>query len=195
MDDQELWRRLQSDDALAYSELYLRYADRVFRYLMQRLGSRPDCEDLTAEVFFLCWTKRQSVRVDGRAGMLPWLLVCANNLLRNHRRSVERARKALARVPADSIEPDPTDAVDDDAAARAQLKVVKRVLDGLRPEDRDIIQLCVLQDITPQAVADLTGQRPSTIRSQLSRALARTRRLCERERLLLHLPTKSEATQ
>lgn len=195
MDDQGLWDRLQSDDALAYSELYLRYADRVFRYLMQRLGSRPDCEDLTAEVFFLCWEKRRSIRVDDTAGMLPWLLVCANNLLRNHRRSVERARKALARVPVDSIEPDPTDTVDDDDADRAQLKAVMRVLDDLQPADRDIIQLCVLEDITPQAVADLTGRRPGTIRSQLSRALARTRRLCERERLLLHIPTESEATQ
>ena len=50
------------------------------------------------------------------------------------------------------------------------------VLQKLSADDQDIIQLCVLQGLPSTVVARITGTRPGTVRSRLSRALSRARR-------------------
>lgn len=185
MDDQELWQRLQGDDVQACADLYRHYSERVFRHLLQRVESRLDAEDLTAEVFIVAWNRRSSIRLDAVAGMLPWLLVTANLLLRNQQRSISRARRAFARVPVNEVEPDPSEEVIDSDADQESVRIIRKVLGELPRQDREIIQLCIFQEFSPQTVADLTGQRPGTVRSRLSRALSRLRTICAEEALPL----------
>lgn len=177
--DPQLWDRVRARDANAFAELYRRHSGRVHAHLLQRTGT-VEAEDLTAEVFVVAWRKNADIHFDEEAGMLPWLLVCANNLLRNQERSLRRARLLLDRVPpGPTAAPDIADEVTDTDERRRARLAVRAVLDRLADGDRDIIQLCVIQGLSPAAVAGVTGRPAGTVRSQLSRALARARSLYE----------------
>lgn len=128
----------------AFAELYRVHADRVYTHLFQRIRCRADAEDLTSEVFVTAWQRRDAVRLHPEAGILPWLLVCANYLLKSRRRSIARAQRLLATIPV-LAEPDVALSVVEDAEDEWNLRLLSQILAELRPADQDIIQLCVVQ--------------------------------------------------
>jgi RNA polymerase sigma-70 factor (ECF subfamily) len=175
--DSQLWSRTQAGDPQALALLYERHATAIFSHCYQRLLSRSDAEDLTAEVFLVALRSTRQVDVPSKAGARPWLLGIANNLLRRHGQAMVSAGRLARAVAAIRLEADdPADAVIADDEDRYHLTVLAAVLSRLPAADREVIQLCVLQGLSPAQVAPLVGARPGTVRSRLSRALDRARR-------------------
>ena len=102
--DEILWARVLAGEPAAYADLYRRHADRVFTHCFRRLADRTDAEDVTAEAFAEVWRQRDRVQLDDEAGLLPWLLGTANNLLRRQQRErrigLSRARFVWCRSQA-----------------------------------------------------------------------------------------------
>lgn len=61
--DNELLKRVSSDDALAFEELYSRYSKRMFLYAMNIFKKREACEDIIQNVFIDFWSKRKTTKV------------------------------------------------------------------------------------------------------------------------------------
>jgi RNA polymerase sigma-70 factor (ECF subfamily) len=172
----ELWSQVLAGDTSAFANFYEMHASRVFRHCFNRLGQRADAEDITAEVFAIAWRSRTKIRLHPQADLLPWLLKTANNLLAGHHRGRLRARRLLHRIPA-SEEPDIAVMHEErDERARAQLTALS-VLHALKPRDREIIELAVIQNLSSSAIADAIGIPASTARARLARALERARKL------------------
>lgn len=146
-------------------------------HLYQRTLSLPDSEDLTAEVFVVVWRRREEVWIHPDAGLLPWLLGTANNLLRQRRRSLLRARRLLDRVSPLLDEPDPADHVVERAEQLQRAAAVGAALRRLRIRDQEVIQWCIVQGLSPTTLAQMTGEPAASVRSRLSRALVRARKI------------------
>jgi RNA polymerase sigma factor (sigma-70 family) len=175
--DGECWARALAGDRSGLAELYDRHATAIYNHCYQRLASRADAEDVTAEVFIVALRTGEQVYPHPQAGLRPWLLAVANNLLRRHSRAravVGRAYRRL-RLERDEL-PDIAELVAERSADTYYLTILIDVLSALPVADQELIQLCVLQGISPGAVAEITGSRPATVRSRLSRALSRARR-------------------
>lgn len=176
--DEALWSLAVSGDPDAYAGLYTRHADRVFTHCLRRTAARNDAEDLTAEVFAETWRQRDRVQVDPEGGgLLPWLLGTANNLLRRRHRDHFRRDNLTRRLA--GRHSDVADHADDVIGSVDDLRDLQRltwVLKTLDPRDQDVIHLCVIEGLTPAAVALTFGEPAGTIRSRLSRALTRARR-------------------
>jgi hypothetical protein len=84
-----------------------------------------------------------------------------------------RQRQMTARLAQDASLDDGVDseALLDGTAARAD--DARRALATLRDDDRNVIELCVMGELSPSTVAMLLGQRSSTVRSRLARARRR----------------------
>lgn len=171
-----LWARLQDGDVDAFTALYDLHAQRVFNHCFRRMLSRPDAEDLTAEVFVLAWRRRADIRLVDSAGGLPWLLVTANHMMRRHHSKATRARRLLSTLPVDPGETaDHAELVVDRLDDKYAIVVIATVLQKLSRRDRDVVQLCVIEGLTPSEVAAASGEPASSVRSRLSRALGRAR--------------------
>lgn len=108
--DGDLIDRSSLDDREAFGTLYDRHSQRVFAHCARQLGGLQDADDITAIVFLEAWRLRARIRiVSGSA--LPWLLMTATNVARNHRPSARRFRAVLSRIPAPTASPDHSDAV------------------------------------------------------------------------------------
>jgi RNA polymerase sigma-70 factor (ECF subfamily) len=189
--EDDCWARALAGDGSGLAALYDRHATAIYNHCYQRLGSRADAEDITAEVFIVALRTGQGVSPHPDAGLRPWLLAVANNLLRRHARGRAVAGRAYRRLRLEREElPDIADSVADTSADTYYLAILGRVLSALPVADRELIQLCVLQGIAPSVVAEITGTRPATVRSRLSRALARARRAVEQDEK--SLPARSD---
>ncbi len=167
--------RVLDGESAAYADLYRRHADRVFTHCFRRTADRTDAEDLTAEVFTQVWRQRDGVHLDEDAGLLPWLLGTANNLLRRRHRDRSAVVRLVTRLPVDARSEDHADDVAADLDDMADLRRLSRILRNLADRDREVIYLCVIEGLTPTAVAKVFGEPAGTVRARLSRALQRAR--------------------
>lgn len=83
--DRMLVDHAQHGDEAAFSELYLHYHERLYRYCLRRLENRTEAEDAAQEAFARAWKALSNLA--GERRFYPWLTVIASNLC------VDAARK------------------------------------------------------------------------------------------------------
>jgi RNA polymerase sigma-70 factor (ECF subfamily) len=156
-------------DAAAFGRLYDLHVGRVHGHCARQLGTVQDADDLTAVVFMEAWRRRDAVRVvDGT--VLPWLLVTATNVARNHRRGLRRYHSALAKLPPPDPVPDHGGEVAQRMRTADGARALAAALAMLGATDRQVVSLCVIEDLTYQQAADILGLSHAAVRSRLSRS-------------------------
>jgi RNA polymerase sigma factor (sigma-70 family) len=175
--DAELWSRASSGEAAAFGTLFERHANAVYNFCFRRTADWSLAEDMTSVVFLEAWRRRSEVVLAGESAR-PWLLGVATNVIRHRRRAQRRHRIALGRVPRET-EPDFVgDAearLDDERRMRAALVLLAQ----LPRREQDVFALCAWADLTYEETAAALRIPVGTVRSRLSRARARVRRLLE----------------
>jgi len=172
LSDGELWDRAVGGDAASFGTLFERHARSVYNHCFRRTASWADAEELVSAVFVEAWRRRREVR-PAHESARPWLLGVANNLLRNHRRSLGRYRAALARLPATGDQPDPADDVAGRLAHEHQMRRVLDLVEQLPRRDQEVLALCAWSELTYPEAAAVLGVPVGTVRSRLARARAR----------------------
>lgn len=149
--------------------LYDAHAGELHRYLAARTSVEA-AEDLVAETFLQAWQARASYRPE-RASARSWLIGIALNMLRRHFRNEARTTNAIAREGGRVQHAEAPDVM---ATARAdaesRTRDLARALAGLRAEERDVLLLVALAELTPSEVAAATGINVTTVRTRLHRA-------------------------
>jgi RNA polymerase sigma factor (sigma-70 family) len=174
--DVELWDRAVDGDPGAFGVLFERHARGVYNHCFRRTASWADAEELTSAVFVEAWRRRCQVRPIGSSAR-PWLLGVANNLLRNHRRSLRRYRAALVRLPSPGSQPDPADDVAERLADELAMNRVLALVERLPRREQEVLALCAWSELTYQEAATVLDIPIGTVRSRLARARRRLARL------------------
>ena len=171
--DEELVERARSGDADAYRSLMDTYQGISFRVAYLVAGDAADAEDAVADGFSKAWLALPRFRRG--APFRPWLLEIVANEARNRRRSSgRRARLALhtaAQLRPGDAAPSPEAAV---LGAEGRERLLAAV-NELREEERLVVACRYFLDLSEADTAAALGLRPGTVKSRLSRALARLR--------------------
>jgi RNA polymerase sigma-70 factor (ECF subfamily) len=174
--DEALWRQVVAGDGGAFTLIFDRHRDAVFRHAGRQFQLAHVAEDITAMVFYEAWRRRLFVRmVDG--SVLPWLLVTTNYVARNQARHERRYRNLLSRLPVPGPVDDIAETYSDDDTAQRRAAEVRQELAKLRPLDRDVLTLCVLEEMSTRQAAEALNIPEGTVKSRLSRAKTRLRML------------------
>ncbi len=168
-----LIRRACSDPD-AFAQLYLLHYDDVYHYCLRRLFDRHCAEDVTSTVFFKVMGNLSSF--NGRAtDFRNWLLRIATNAVNDHLRDSKRRtdaiRKTAANTHAASVF---AIASDDELLGRKVL--LRQTLLSLKPKYQTVIALRFFEKMKLTEIAACLGEKPSTVRTRLSRATARLRK-------------------
>lgn len=131
-----------------------------------------DAEDVTAVVFLETWRRRTDVRIV-EGSLLPWMLVTATNVGRNHTRALRRYGEAIRRMPARSDEPDIADGIADREILGSRTRAVNQAFLSLSAGDQTILALCVLEELSVAQASAALRIPQGTVKSRLSRARAR----------------------
>jgi RNA polymerase sigma-70 factor (ECF subfamily) len=171
-DEGATWAAARGGDSAAFARVFDAHRDRVFGQALRLIREPHEAEDVTALVFFEAWRKRDSVRVvDG--SILGWLLVTANNVVRNLARARRRHHALLDRLPKPENQADHADAVGERLDQDARDSQVRAALEQLSEMDQNIITRCVIEEYSTAEAAAVLGIPAGTVKSRLSRAKQR----------------------
>lgn len=172
-DDSVLVARAVRGDEAAYEELVQRYQQVAFRTAYVITGSAPDAEDAAQDGFVKAY--RALDRFRPGAALRPWLLRIVANEARNRVRSSGRRHRLELRIT-EGIRPG--DAAPSPEAVAVGLDEQRRLLamvNALNEEDRNVIACRYFLELGSEETAVALGIPEGTVKSRLSRALARLR--------------------
>lgn len=160
----------QGDEA-AWGELYRGLAPAVLGYL--RANGAPDAEDTLGEVFLQVARDVPSFYGEER-GFRSWVFTIAHHRLIDARRHAARRPLELAAEPPEPRERE--EDVADKALAKIGTEEVERVLELLSPDQRAVLLLRVIGDLSIEDVAKALGKRPGAVKALQRRGLAAIKR-------------------
>jgi len=157
--------RAKAGDPHALRFLYLLYADNVYGYVCSIVRDEHEAEDVTQQIFakLLTALDRYEPRV---VPFSAWVLRVAQNAAIDH----VRARRP---VPTEELE---TTEAPDHAAARERFADLRRALDALPAEQRDVIVLRFLIGLSPSEIAARMGRSEDAVHGLQHRGRRRLRR-------------------
>jgi RNA polymerase sigma-70 factor (ECF subfamily) len=157
-------------DPQAFSQLYRRYLEPVYRYCYHRLGSKEAAEDATSQVFAKVLNALPTYRPD--RPFRSWLFVIAHNVVVDAHRARRTDQPLDAAAHLHDTAPTPEDA----AIAAEGAETVRELLAGLSPDQARVVELR-LAGLTEVEIARVLGRKPGAVRAVQFRALSRLRSL------------------
>jgi RNA polymerase sigma-70 factor (ECF subfamily) len=176
--DVRLMLQVRDGDAAAFTELVLRYQNRLLTVLEHLVGSREQAEDLAQDVFVRVFKARE--RYEPEAKFSTWLFTIANNVASNALRS--RSRRREVRVPEGNGADSTPLALDQLAKAASgfmptraldkaeQAEMVRSAVAALSERQRMALLLAKFEGMSYQDIALTMGLSVQAIKSLLSRA-------------------------
>ena len=152
-------------DAAAFAELYRRHLNRVYRYLLARVGDVHGAQDLTAQPFLAALEHINSYR--GQGGFVAWLLTIARNKAAD---SFRRSRTTLPLEAALDLEhPDPTP--EHVVTERLELEQVTRALRAIAHDRAEALTLRLFGGLSVTEVSRIMGRSEASVKMLLHRAM------------------------
>jgi RNA polymerase sigma-70 factor (ECF subfamily) len=164
--------RAQDGSPPACRWLYESLAGRVAGYL--RLHGSPEPDDLTSEVFLRVFDHLRDFAGD-ETGFRSWVFTIAHRLLiDDHRRRSRRPRTVeLSDSVTESI---PGGDAESDAISAIEHRRVIDVLAALAPDQREVLTLRIVGDLTVDQIADVLEKSRGAVKSLQHRGVAALRR-------------------
>jgi RNA polymerase sigma factor (sigma-70 family) len=154
-----------------YEQLVREHQVIAFRTAYVITGSAADAEEVVQDAFVKAYRARGRFR-EG-SPFRPWLLTIVANEARNRRRSM--ARRARFELHLTEERPSADAAPSPEAAllVREERAQLLAAIDTLGEEQRQAVACRYLLGLSERETAAVLGCRPGTVKSRLSRALAR----------------------
>ena len=164
----------QSGEGWAFTRIYESLAPAVAGYM--RAQGAADAEDLTSEVFLRVFCGSRSF-TGSETQFRAWVFTIAHSRLVDARRVKDRAPEVgvLEEACADGQGPT-TAGAEDEALDRLAVEEVHQLLDGLTSDQRDVLALRLVTQMSVEEVATVLAKPPGAIKALQRRALATLRR-------------------
>jgi RNA polymerase sigma-70 factor (ECF subfamily) len=163
-DDSALARAAQYNPD-AFAELYRRHLNRVYRYLLGRLGDVHQAQDLTAQTFLSAFENITSYHGQGK--FISWLMTIARNKVADQ----FRARRVTLPLDAAAQAADPGPSPYQVTAARLRLEQVARAIPTLTPDRAEALTLRLFSGLSVGEVAQVMGKSEAAVKMLVHRAV------------------------
>lgn len=200
MIEAELIIRAQAGEATAWHALIRQHQTAVFRLAYLLLRDVDDAEDVAQETFIRAF--RNLARFDTARPLRPWLLEITRNQCYNWQRAWRRRWAAWQRWGTATQQHDSTLAPQSSSTHAAspheqvqqqwQATLLWQAVRRLSDADQEIIYLRCFLELSIEESAQVLNVASGTIKSRLSRALARLREVVIRDYPDLHTEAHTE---
>jgi len=186
MDEHALVSAARRGDVQAFNTLILQYQTMVFNVAFRILHDEDAASDATQEAFISAFRALHSFR---GGSFKAWVLRIVVNACYDQLRKTKR--QPTSSLDDMLMDPDHSDLLDDHSETpeeyvmRGALSAaIQAGLDSLPPDQRAVIVLSDVQELSYEEIAQATGVSLGTVKSRLSRGRARMRDYLLRRREL-----------
>ena len=168
--DEIIVERALTGDAEAFGELVRRWERRIFALTYGMLGREEDARDATQETFLAAFRNLRGFR--GEAKVSSWLhRIAVNQCISRQRRSKVRSESALEEEHETSFTTPRRYSPAHVAEGRQETAAVRRAIDSLPVELRQVVVMKEFEELTFREIADALDLPLSTVKSRLYTAL------------------------
>ena len=158
---QAILNRIAAGDATAVQDCLKVYGGLVWSLARRMLRNTDDAEDVVQEIFVDIW--KNAERFDpSQSSETTFIAMIAR------RRIIDRIRYSARRLSPDSIEDvlaEPASRDDQSLQTSVEANEVAEALGGLRPEQRQVLQLSIVYGLSHQEISDATGMPLGTVKT------------------------------
>lgn len=165
--ERDVVRSLVAGESGAFDEMYGLHADRIWRFLMRLTQNEALAEDLFQETWLAAASHAYLLRED--SSLVRWLYTIARNAYRMSWRSKKADYTKCMQLHLSRDEPR---AEDDALAAHIDLERAKAAILRLPEVFREVLVLCVSEELSSEDAAAILEISPEAVRKRLSRARA-----------------------
>jgi len=165
--------RAQAGDETAFAELVERYSPRLRYFLRKLLASADGAEDALQDVWLDVF--RHLPRLADPQALVAWLYRIARDRAFGRLRKARRAEQPLDESQVVDEAADEDDFSPEDAAR------IHAALDELPPEQREVLVLRFLEEMSYEQIARVVGCQLGTVRSRIHYGKQALRRALEKD--------------
>ena len=174
MDDAKWVKQAQKGDSTAFEQLVLTHQNQIYRLCFRMVGNAEDAADMVQEAFLKAW--RNLDRFQGDAAFSTWLYRLASNCCLDFLRSQKR-RPTVSMTSEDEEGEEQTVEVADNSATpeetllqKEEQREIAQAMASLDEEQRQILTLRVVNDLSYTEIAELLTIKEGTVKSRIARA-------------------------
>ncbi|HKQ52072.1 MAG TPA: sigma-70 family RNA polymerase sigma factor [Pyrinomonadaceae bacterium] len=171
--DEQIVERALAGEAEAFGEIVRRWERRIYALACGMLDSSEEARDATQETFLSAFRNLRGFR--GEAKVSSWLhRIAVNQCITRQRRAKVRKESALEDETTGGGASYATPAAASPARtaeSRQRREIVRRAVQTLPAELRQVVVMKEFEELTFQEIADALGLPPSTVKSRLYTAL------------------------
>lgn len=167
-------QRVLDGDVNEYEKLVLEYQKNVYNLALRMTGNAEDAADMAQEAFIKAYNSLASYRGDSRFSV--WLYRIVSNVCLDFLRARKRRQTVPLSVVDDEGEETELEISDESASPEKLMErsmtrdAVRRGLQELTPEYRQILILRELQGMSYDEIAETLGLESGTVKSRIFRA-------------------------
>ena len=154
-------------DLTAFSPLYERYAQQVYRYLLVRTGNPQDAQDLASATFMTAMQSLHKYRAEGAFG--AWLLGIARHKVADLYR--KRKPDVALETAVEETLPATEEAVDVQLDRQLAIEQVARKLKTLSPDRAEALSLRLFGGLEVAEIARMMNRDEAAVRMLVFRGL------------------------
>jgi RNA polymerase sigma-70 factor, ECF subfamily len=170
---QAILQRIADGDQNAVQDCLKSYGGLVWSLARRMLRDQEDAEDAVQEIFVDIW--KNAAKFDpARATETTFVAMIAR------RRLIDRIRLTNRRISADSLDDilaEPAGSSAKDMQMLVEGREAFEALKVLRPEQRQVLQLSIIQGLSHQEIADAIDMPLGTVKTHARRGLLHAREL------------------
>ena len=177
----ECMQAIADGDRDALKEIYEEYLPYLYTIVLGVVQQRETAEDVTSDVFIRIWNS--AAKFQPGSGHKGWLATIARNMaideLRKHKREVLMGggggdeENDGGGIEDFSEQETPSEGVEDEVVE--QLSIME-ALDRLKPEEREIVDMKVLSDMTFKEISEILQIPMGTVTWRYQAAIKKLRR-------------------
>ncbi len=188
--DDMLVARYSEGDNKAFDELLARYQSKLFNYIYFIVRSQEMAEDIFQETFVKAITTIQQGRYTASGKFGAWLTRIAHNMIIDGFRQ-ERNENTVSNDETEMDLFNDVELCDDNIETQMvneqTLNDVRRLVDALPDNQREVVYMRFYQDLSFKEIADITGVSINTALGRMRYALLNMRRIAEEKHIVLEM--------
>lgn len=170
---ESLLKRISNGDKTAVQECLKKYGGLVWSLAKRMSASHEDAEDAVQEIFVDVW--KNAARFDEKqAGEATFISMIAR------RRLIDRLRYSNRRLAPTSLDEElnePAVRSDETLLISIEARQAAKALEQIRPEQRKVLELSIVQGMSHQEISEATGIPLGTVKTHARRGLMQVREL------------------
>jgi RNA polymerase sigma-70 factor (ECF subfamily) len=170
-DEESLVRRAQQRDPAALTQLYEENFDKIYRYIVLKIGDRTEAEDMTQQVFLNALKSISSFRWKGMP-FSAWLFRIAHNQVVDYYRKKSKHATVPLEESLAAGDSDPSQA----AERKVEIEQLALATKGLTKAQQEVISLRFAGELSIAEVARVMGRSEGAVKALQHSAIGALRR-------------------